>query len=276
MTGSWVRWANRGTSVVRPSIAKSTFGRPPSDAGVPRASVVVSLGLPECLAEATLIYARRMRRPFPDDIFTEPEASLDVLAMLGPLAPLAGVWEGHDGVDVHPVESGSKTEAYFERFELQPIDPQVNGPQLFYGLKYEQRVDRPNKPVAFHHQVGYLLWEPAANTVLMMLSIPRGLVALGSGIVAPDAREFTLSADADSRTNGILANPFVDWAFHTSRWEITFTVNDDGSFGYDQTTVLHPRDRDEPFLHTDRNTLHKVAEPSPNPAVFNAELLATL
>ena len=43
------------------------------------------------------------------------------------------------------------------------------------------------------------------------------------------------------------------------------TVNDDGTWGYEEDTVLQIRGRDEPFHHTDRNLLKKIAEPTPNP-----------
>jgi hypothetical protein len=74
-----------------------------------------------------------------EDIFTEPELDPNTLANLGPLTGMAGIWEGTAGTDVHPVapdEGGTETDTYVERYELQPIDPQTNGPQYFYGLRY--------------------------------------------------------------------------------------------------------------------------------------------
>src|SRR6185312_5300708 len=83
---------------------------------------------------------------FPDDIFTEPETvDPDTLANLGPLRPLAGVWEGAKGLDINP-GPGPMRQAYIERIELQPIDPQTNGPQLLYGLSYVTRVVKPDAP----------------------------------------------------------------------------------------------------------------------------------
>src|SRR5262249_61303211 len=46
--------------------------------------------------------------PFPEDVFTEPEPDPHTLRNLGPLAPLAGIWEGQRGLDVHPAEEGRK------------------------------------------------------------------------------------------------------------------------------------------------------------------------
>ena len=100
----------------------------------------------------------------------------DTLANLGPLRPMAGTWEGVAGTDVHPVVDGSETDVFVERYELQPIDPQTNGPQLFYGLRYHQHIVKPGEVEMFHEQVGFLLWEPATGTILMTLAIPRGQV----------------------------------------------------------------------------------------------------
>ena len=73
---------------------------------------------------------------FPEDIYTEP-ANLDgnTLANLGPLRRMAGLWHGEKGVDVKPKAQGPKTQVYVEHYELQPIDPQTNGPQVLYGLR---------------------------------------------------------------------------------------------------------------------------------------------
>jgi len=48
------------------------------------------------------------------------------------------------------------------------------------------------------------------------------------------------------------------------RYRIKVTINADGTWSYDEDTVLMIRGKTEPFHHTDRNTLTKVAEPTPN------------
>ena len=204
------------------------------------------------------------------DIYTEPEMDPVTLRNLGPLAPLAGVWEGA-GLDHHPVREGGADDPYVERMELQPIDPQPNGPQLLYGLRYHLNVCKPGEEVTFHDQVGYWLWEPATKTVIQTLAIPRGQVAMAAGKAAPDARRFTVRAELGSRTFGICSGPFLDDAFRTLEYTATITVNDDGTFTYELDTVLQVAGRPEPFHHTDRNTLRKVAEPAPNPAARIAE-----
>ena len=43
------------------------------------------------------------------------------------------------------------------------------------------------------------------------------------------------------------------------------TLNPDGTWSYDEVTVLTVQGRTEPFRHTDHNTLTKIGEPTPNP-----------
>jgi len=201
-----------------------------------------------------------------DDIYTEPEdVDPDTLANLGPLRAIAGVWESDQGVDLHPVAEGTEEDRYVERMELQPIDPQTNGPQLFYGLRYHTHIVRPGKVETFHDQVGYWLWEPATGTVVQMLAIPRAQVAMAAGTARPDATEFELRAERGSTAFGICSGPFLETAFRTDEYRIRVTVHPDGRWSYDQDTVLVIRGRDQPFHHRDRGTLKKIADPIPNP-----------
>jgi len=120
---------------------------------------------------------------FPKDIFTEPEFDPDTLANLGPLSGMGGIREGLKGTDEHPVAEGSETSEFLERYELQPIDPQTNGPQLYYGLRYHTHIVKPGEVQA----------------------------------------------------------------------------------SYEQETLLQIPGRADPFRHTDRNTLRRIAPPTPNP-----------
>jgi hypothetical protein len=200
------------------------------------------------------------------DIFEEPyPIDPDTLANLGPLAALAGIWEGDKGLDLHPESYGPMSEPFRERYELQPIDPQTNGPQLFYGLRYHTFIRRPNEEKAFHDQVGFWLWEPATGAVIHSLSIPRGQTAMAGGTAAADAKKFSVRAERGSVRFGILSNPFLDRAYQTVSFDMTVTVHDDGGWSYAQDTVLMIEGRDEPFHHTDRNRLRRVAGPTPNP-----------
>jgi len=207
---------------------------------------------------------------FPADIYTEAEPSVDTLANLGSLRALAGVWEGAAGQDVAPKADGPEREAYIERIELQPIDAQTNGPQLLYGLRYHTRIIKPGEVEAFHDQVGYWLWEPATGALMQTLSIPRGQTAMATGRASADATSFRVEAVRGSLTNGIVSNPFLEHAFRTVRYAVTVTVHADGRWSYEQETMLVIPGQDQPFAHTDRNTLRKVAEPTLNPTALAA------
>ena len=203
------------------------------------------------------------------DIYTEPfPVDVDTLANLGPLRPLAGIWQGTRGLDVKPKAEGPKKQAYVERIELQPIDPVTHGPQLLYGLRYYTHITKPDNVKTYHEQVGYWLWEPATSTVMHTLTIPRGQVAMAAGTATPDATEFELKATQGLETWGICSAPFIQEAFRTTDFIIKVTVNADGTWGYEEDTVMQILGRDEPFHHTDKNLLNvKLAEPTPNPLV---------
>jgi hypothetical protein len=203
---------------------------------------------------------------FPDDIFTEPEnVDPDTLSNLGPLRRLAGIWEGRKGIDLNPKADGPEQRAYTERIELQPIDPQTNGPQLFYGLRYHIHILAPEEDGTFHDQVGYWLWEPATGLVLQTLAIPRGQVAIASGQATADAVSLVLNARRGETGYGICSTAFLEYAFRTDSYRIEVVFNPDGSWSYVSDTMLTVRGRAEPFRHRDHNTLVKVAEPTANP-----------
>jgi hypothetical protein len=203
--------------------------------------------------------------PYGDDIYTEAEGDPDTLSRLGPLGALAGVWRGDRGEDEHPGADGTERDAYVEHIELQPIDRQTNGPQLFYGLRYHTHIVKPGEAETFHDQVGYWLWEPATGTVTLTLGIPRGQVLLAAGGAEPDATQFSVEAAVGSEVYGVLSNPFLDEAFRTLSYRMDVQVHADGSWSYEQVGVLAIPGRDQPFDHVDRNTLTRLAPPTPNP-----------
>jgi hypothetical protein len=204
---------------------------------------------------------------FPTDIYTEPSnVDVDTLKNLGPLRGMAGIWEGTRGLDVKPKAEGPKKQAYMERFELQPMDPQTNGPQLFYGLRYHQWVHKPEtKNKTYHDQVGYFLWEPATGTVIQALAIPRAQTALAVGKATADAKSFEVVSKRGTTDYGICSTPFLEYGFRTDEFRLKVTINSDGTWSYEEDVVLMIRGQNEPFHHTDKNTLSKVAEPTPNP-----------
>ena len=203
---------------------------------------------------------------YPEDVYSEPtDIDVHTLNNLGPLARMAGIWQGPRGLDTKPKADGPRKQAYIERIELQPIDPQTNGPQLLYGLRYHSHVTKPDEKKTYHDQVGYWLWEPATGAVVHTLTIPRGQTAMAVGQASADATSFELVATRGLETFGICSVPFLEYAFKTVEFRIKVTLNADGTWSYEEDTVLMIRGKDEPFHHTDRNTLTKIGEPTPNP-----------
>ena len=168
-------------------------------------------------------------------------------------------------LDVKPKADGPRTQAYVEHYALHPIDPQTNGPQMLYGLRYHTYITKPGLTKMYHDQVGHWLWEPATGAIIHTLSIPRGQVAMASGVAAADATSFELVATRGSEVYGICSNPFLEFAFQTVEYRIKVTTHPDGTWSYDSDTVMNIRGQSEPFHHTDRNTLTRIGAPLPNP-----------
>ncbi len=210
------------------------------------------------------------KQPSPS-IFTEQDdIHPDTLANLGPLRGLAGVWEGQRGMDLPPDADPQKKQAFFERIELQPIDPQSNGPQLFYGLRYHTHITKPREVETYHDQVGYWLWEPATGQIIHTLTIPRGQVAMAGGKARASASQFKLAARAGDPHWGISSQPFLQQAFRTVRFSIEVTVHADDTWSYAQDTVIKIMGRRALFHHIDRNTLHRVGRAKRNPLARGA------
>ena len=207
------------------------------------------------------------------DIYTEAPAAADTLATLGPIAPRAGKWYGEDGGDTHPEAEGPVAEPYHETWTFEVIDPQNNGPQVFYGLRYHVAITNPGELKAFHDQVGYILWEPETGKIYMTLAIPRAQIAMAEGTAKPGDKEIVLRAEAGSDVNGICSNPFLNEAFNTKSWEIRFKFHEDGTFSYEQDTILVIPGVKGEFHHTDTNHLHMIEAPRPNPAMIEEGLL---
>jgi hypothetical protein len=202
------------------------------------------------------------------DIFTEPDdVADDTLANLGPLRRLAGIWEGKKGVDLNPKADGPERREFIERIELQPIDAQANGPQLFYGLRYHTHILATDEDATFHDQVGYWLWEPATGLVMQTLAIPRGQIAMASGHAKPGDTKLVLTAKRGDTEYGICSTSFLEKAFRTDSYQIEVTFNPDGSWSYVLDTMLMVHGQGA-FQHRDMNTLVRVAEPTPNPLML--------
>ena len=148
---------------------------------------------------------------------------------------------------------------------MDPIDPQTNGPQLFYGLRYHIHINTPEEKITFHDQVGYWLWEPATGLIMQSITIPRGQVVLASGIAKPEDKIISVTATRGDTRYGICSTEFLDEAFRTTNYRCDITFNDDDSWTYNIQTELQVKGREQPFDHHDTNTLKLVEPPTLNP-----------
>ena len=180
--------------------------------------------------------------------------------LLGPLSPLTGTWEGESGEDVAPADDrGREVNHYRERLTFVPTGRVENHEQVLYGLRYATTAWRVGELAPFHEELGYWLWDAANGQVLRSFVIPRGMAVLAGGTAAADARTFSLSAELGSPTYGIVSNRFLDAEFRTIRYDLTVTVLGPDAFEYSEDTVLQLKGRAEPFHHTDRHHLKRVA-----------------
>ena len=203
----------------------------------------------------------------PDDIYTEQDPSPDTLANLGPLRRLAGVWQSDKGVDINPKADGPERREFSEHIRMDPIDPQSNGPQLLYGLRYHIHINTEEEAITFHDQVGYWLCEPATGLIMQTLAIPRGQVLLARGMAKPDDRQIAVESWRGRTDYGICSTTFLEEAFRTDYYRIDITFLDADSWSYVTRTDLAIRGTTPPFDHRDTNTLRRIGKPTQNPMI---------
>jgi hypothetical protein len=133
-----------------------------------------------------------------------------------------------------------------------------NHEQKLYGLRYATTAWRLGEPDPFHEELGYWLWDAEAKQVLRCFMVPRGVTVIAGGTVEPRATSFDLRAEVGSETYGICSNRFLDREFRTVRYELHFEKRGDDGLYYKEDTVLLIRGQEEPFHHTDENTLTRV------------------
>ena len=79
----------------------------------------------------------------------------EIVAHLGPLAPLAGTWEGDQGIDISHSNQHARETHFRERITFTPLGPVVNGRQVLYGLRYSTVAWPLIQEQPFHEEVGY-------------------------------------------------------------------------------------------------------------------------
>lgn len=178
----------------------------------------------------------------------------------GPLGQLAGNWKGDQGLDVSHsyTVGGTKENVYREEISFVPFGPVANGTQCMYGLDYRMEAWRLGEEDSFHMEVGYWLWDAERNLVMRCFMVPRGVTVLAGGEAAADARSFSLSAKMGEEIFGILQNPYLIEAARTVEYQFTGTIGEDGSFAYEEDTLLEMRVQPGVYHHTDKNRLTKA------------------
>lgn len=178
----------------------------------------------------------------------------------GPLAALAGEWEGDGGLDTaySHAEQRVLDTPFRERMTMKPFGPVQNGAQTLYGLDYRTAMWRGSEENPFHTEVGYWLWDADAGEIVRGFVVPRGITVLAGGTAAADARSFTLAAELGDRSYAIGENRYLGQKASTVRYTVTVTVNDDGSWSYEESTMLRMVQFPELFAHDDRNTLRRI------------------
>ncbi|MDP1794257.1 MAG: heme-binding beta-barrel domain-containing protein [Acidimicrobiales bacterium] len=179
----------------------------------------------------------------------------------GPLDALVGDWEGTGGLDT--AYSNSRGEViktpYLEKVTMKPFGPVDNGKQSLYGLDYKTAMWRDDEENPFHTEVGYWLWDSPTGEVLRGFVVPRGITILAGGITTADAKTFTMTAKKGDAEYGIGENTYLAKNASTVDYSSTITVNDDGSWSYDETSNLKTGVMGgDMFAHTDTNTMKRV------------------
>ncbi|HET8929367.1 MAG TPA: heme-binding beta-barrel domain-containing protein [Acidimicrobiales bacterium] len=184
----------------------------------------------------------------------------------GPLAALAGDWEGDDGVDwaySHRRDELVST-PFRERVQMVPFGPILNGDQHLYGLDCRTAMWRDGEVDPFHAEVGYWLWDGGSEELLRGFVVRRGITVLAGGTARADAAHFALAATKDDPDYSIAENRYLARRARSLSYRVSVEVHSDETWSYDAVTELALDELDAPFAHTDRNTLRRSRSPWPS------------
>ncbi len=200
-----------------------------------------------------------MRRRGGRETTRQPEAG--ITTEWGPLDALIGDWEGEGGLDTAFSHSQNQVldTPYREKVSMKPFGPVDNGSQHLYGLDYKTAMWRGSEDNPFHTEVGYWLWDSATGEVLRGFVVPRGITVLAGGSAAATATSFTMAAKLGGTNYTIGENTYLAAKASTVSYEVTITLNADGSWSYHETTMLRMVEFPDLFPHVDHNTLRRVA-----------------
>ena len=99
----------------------------------------------------------------------------EILQQLGPLAQLAGVWEGEKGDDTAPSDNrGTEQNKFRERIVLEAMGPVNNHEQTLYGLRYSTTRTVTPSPVTVTVCGPRRNWPLHTISVVVPLCTPAG------------------------------------------------------------------------------------------------------
>jgi hypothetical protein len=104
------------------------------------------------------------------------------------------------------------------------------------------------------------MWDARDSEVVRCFLIPRCSAVVAGGIVPADSTTYTLKASVGSQTYGILANNWLDKNARSVSYEVTIDTSVDDEFTYSETTVILHAKMSEQVIHTDGNTLRRIAD----------------
>ncbi len=193
------------------------------------------------------------------EIMSKPIITPELREQLGPLALLAGVWEGDKGDDIAPSDDRqTENNKYRERITLEIAGAVNNHEQVIHALRYSTVAWRVGEQNPFHEELGYWTWEPLTHEVMKCFLIPRGISVIAGGVAKPDDREFKMVSTHGSATFGICSSPFLDKEFKVVKYELTVKIIDENTFTYSSDTVIQMPGRKDLFHHTDQNRMVRV------------------
>ncbi len=177
----------------------------------------------------------------------------------GPLAALAGTWQGDKGMDIAPDPDMPKEEnPYYETITFDAIGDATNANrQTLAVLYYRQIVRRKSDHKVFHDQCGYWTWDSSTGEITHSLTIPRAMCVLAGGKASNNGTATTLEVQAKlgDADWGVVQQPFLRDNASTKAFRMALTV-DGNTLKYREITTLDIYGKT--FAHSDENELTRV------------------
>lgn len=179
----------------------------------------------------------------------------------GPLGFLIGEWQsaGFSGENQAPdPDRNTENTRFRQTMAFTPVGEVENHEQSLWALEYQTRAwEEGDDDEPFHQEVGYFIWDAERELVMKSFIVPRGISVNAGGTCRAEAQAFSVEARVGDPVYGISSNPFLDQAFRSERYAVTFTQVDANTLSYDEVTEIRLAGRDDLFLHTEKNHLKR-------------------